>query len=76
MDSFHNLPPLYLFCKWSPHGLKPVAPPHASRAQPSEAHPTALLKSFVGYPHRIHPWSKEPCLRAEVYFSTQAWLSA
>ena len=50
--------------KWSPHGLKPVDPPHASRAEPSEAHPTTLLKSFVGYPHRIHPRSQEPWLSA------------
>jgi hypothetical protein len=46
------------------------------RAEPSEAQPTALLRSFEGYPPRIHPRSKDPCLRAEVCFSTQAWLSA
>jgi hypothetical protein len=46
------------------------------QAEPSEAHPTRLLWSFEGYPPRIHPRAKDPCLRAEVRYSTQAWLSA
>jgi len=46
------------------------------QAEPSETHPTTFLWSFEGYPPRIHPRSKDPCLRAEVRFSMQAWLSA
>ena len=44
-------------------------------AEPSEAYPTTLLRSFEGYPPRIHPWFKDPCLHAEVRHGTQAWLS-
>jgi len=29
--------------RWSPHGLKPVPPSHARRAEPSEACPTTLM---------------------------------
>jgi hypothetical protein len=65
--------------KWSPYGLKPVAPPHASlglpsprqggasrrQAKPSEAHPAALLKSFTGCSHLIHQRSKGSWLSAQ-----------
>ena len=39
------------------------------QAEPSEAHPTTLLWSFEEYPPRIHPRSKDPCLRAVVRFT-------
>jgi len=34
------------------------------QAEPSEAYPTTLLRSFVGYPLRIHPRSERPWLSA------------
>src|SRR4030067_3526348 len=52
--------------QWSPHGLKPVPPPHASQGGTLRSKPRWARVGFVGYPPRIHPRSQRPCLRAEV----------
>ena len=52
-----------------PHGIKPMAPHMLLRAEPSEAYPTTLLRSFEGYPPRIHPRSKDTCLHAVVRYT-------
>ena len=62
-------------CQVEPHGLKPMAPPHASEAKPSEAYPTTLHGSFEGYPPRLHPRSKDPCLPSPKRF-VQAGVTA
>jgi len=48
-----------------PHGLKPVAPPHASESGTLRSIlSTTLLLSFEGYPLCIHPRSEGPWLSA------------
>src|SRR4030042_1349319 len=44
----------YAWQKWSPHGLKPVVPPHASEGGTLRSIPHYARMSFVGYPPRIH----------------------
>ena len=52
--------------QWSPTGQSPLLLHTLRRAEPSEANPTTLLRSFEGYPLRVQLRSEKPCLHAEV----------